>query len=152
MAGRPSKAEQWTTKDGLSLLSYWKRNDLSDAEIAKRIGIRPRTLGDWKERFPQISAALKKGLEYAVADAEKALISKFEVQTLTEEREEAWQDDDGKIRKHKIVTKKQIPPDTTALIFFLKAKAGWRDNAELQKGSAITPERRKEIEEFFNEH
>lgn len=147
---RPSKADQWLTEDGLSLLTHWKRNDLPDVEIAKRIGIKPRTLSDWKERFPQISAALKKGLEYAVADAEKALVEKFKVQTLVEEKEEVWQAEDGSVRKHKIVTKKQVAPDTTALIFFLKAKAGWRDNIDISLKSQITDERRKELDDFFS--
>lgn len=134
---RPSKADQWLTDDGLLLLEHWKRNDLSDAEIAKRIGISGKTLCTWKERYFQIYSALKKGLDYAVADAEKALVEKFKVQTITEEKEEIWQNDDGTIKKHKIVTKKQIAPDTTAIIFFLKAKGGWRDNFEITDNTAI---------------
>lgn len=134
---RPSKADQWLTDDGLLLLEHWKRNDLSDVEIAKRIGISSKTLCTWKERYLPISSALKKGLDYAVADAEKALVEKFKVQTITEEKEEVWQNDDGTIKKHKIVTKKQIAPDTTAIIFFLKAKGGWRDNFEITDNSAI---------------
>ena len=148
--GRPSKASQWITEDGLSLLSYWKRNDLTDEQIAEKIGIRPPTFVDWKRKYPQINEALKKGLEYAVADAEKAIIEKFKTQTIIEEREETWEDGDSK-RIHRTVTKKQILPDTTAIIFFLKAKAGWRDNVDLSKAlSAITPERRKEIEDALN--
>lgn len=145
---RPSKAEQWTTDDGLSLLTHWKRNGLTDVEIAKNIGIKPRTLSDWKERFPQINASLKNGLEYAVADAEQALISKFKPYTYREEREEIWQvptgetDEKGKpkmkIREtHVIRTKKTVMPDTTAIIFFLKAKGGWRDNYEITDNTAI---------------
>ena len=34
--GRPLKAEQWQRDDGLALLEHWKRNDLADAEIAKK--------------------------------------------------------------------------------------------------------------------
>lgn len=151
MAGRPSKAEQWLTEDGLSLLTHWKRNDLTDEEIAKRIGIAPPTLKDWKNRFPPISEALKKGMTYAVADAEKAIVEKFKIQTLIEEKEEIWQNTDGNIKKHKIITKKQIPPDTTAIIFFLKAKAGWKDTTDTKISASITTERRKELEDFFNE-
>lgn len=134
---RPSKADQWLTDDGLLLLEHWKRNDLSDAEIAKRIGISSKTLGTWKERYLPISSALKKGLEYAVADAEKALVEKFKVQTIVEEKEEFWENGEGTTKTHKIVTKKQIAPDTTAIIFFLKAKGGWRDNYEITDNSAI---------------
>lgn len=145
---RPSKAEQWTTDDGLSLLTHWKRNDLTDAEIAKRIGIAPPTLKDWKNRFPTISEALKKGMEYCIADAEQALISKFKPYTYREEREEIWQvptgetDENGKPKMriketHVIRNKKTVMPDTTAIIFFLKAKGGWRDNFEITDNTAI---------------
>lgn len=152
MAGRPSKVQQWLTEDGLSMLTHYKRNDLSDAEIAKKIGIGATTFTDWKRRYPAISDALKNGLEYAVRDAEKALIEKFKTQTLIEEKEEVWQNEDGAVRKHKTVTKKQVPPDTTALIFFLKAKAGWRDatNTEIQK-TTVSEKLRMEVEDFFNE-
>lgn len=148
--GRPSKAQQWLSDDGLALLEHWKRNDLTDAEIAKRIGIKAPTLIDWKKRFPQISEALKKGSEYSVADAEQALVEKFKTQTLTEKKTEIWQDADGNKKTHVVTIEKQIPPDTTAIIFFLKAKAGWRDNVDISVRSQITDERRRELDDFFN--
>lgn len=135
--GRPSKAQQWLSDDGLALLEHWKRNDLTDAEIAKRIGIKAPTLIDWKKRFPQISEALKKGSEYSVADAERALISKFKVTTIKEKKTETWENADGTKRKHVVTTEKQVMPDTTAIIFFLKAKAGWRDDQEITDTTAI---------------
>ena len=64
--GRPSKVDQWMTDDGLTLLTHWKRNDLSDLEIAKRIGISDKTLRTWKERYLPISSALKKVLNTAL--------------------------------------------------------------------------------------
>ena len=148
MAGKPSKVEQWMTGDGLSLLTSWKRAGLTDAQIAQKIGITDRALRNWKRKHLPISSALKKGIEYCIADAEEALISKFQTQTITEEKEEVWQDEDGQIRKHKTVTKKQVLPDTTAIIFFLKAKAGWHEVIE-QKVTTISDERRKELEDFF---
>lgn len=148
---RPSKAEQWLTEDGLRMLTHWKRADLTDAEIAKRIGIVERTFCDWKARYPQIMNAMKKGIEYCIADAEEALLWKFKTQTLVEEKEEIWQDADGSTKKHKVITKKQIPPDTAAIIFYLKSKAGWRDTPDARSISVqISNERRKEIEDFFD--
>ena len=133
------------------MIEHWKRNGLSDQEIAKKIGIAPSTLIDWRKKYPQITEALKKGFDSLLADAENALMSKFEVQTITEEREEAWVQADGTVKKHKIITKKQVLPDTTAIIFFLKAKGGWRDNVDLTKSvSGITNERRRELDEAFN--
>lgn len=149
--GRPSKAEAWLAEDRLSLLTHWKRNGLTDQEIAEKIGIKPPTLKDWKDRYPQVSEALKKGFDDLLVDAEEALLSRFKIQTITEEREEIWQTGNGEIKKHKTITKKQVMPDTTAIIFFLKAKGGWRDNVDLTKSvDSITVERRREIEEAFN--
>ena len=148
---KPSKAPAWLEKEKLSLLEHWKRNGLTDAEIAKKIGIAPYTLIDWKKRYPEISQALKKGFDDLLVSAEDALLSRFEIQTITEEKEEVWQTPDGGIKKHKTVTKKQVMPDTAAIIFFLKAKGGWRDNTDLTKSvESITNERRKELEEAFD--
>lgn len=148
---KPSKAPAWLEKEKLSLLEHWKRNGLTDAEIAKKIGIAPYTLIDWKKRYPEISLALKKGFEDLLVSAEDALLSRFEIQTITEEKEEVWQTPDGGIKKHKTVTKKQVMPDTAAIIFFLKAKGGWRDNTDLTKSvESITNERRRELEEAFD--
>ena len=149
---RPSKAKAWLSEERLRLLSHWKRNGLTDEEIAKNIGIKPPTLIDWKNRYPEISEALKKGFEDMAVDAENALLSRFEIQTITEEKEEIWQTPDGGIKKHKTITKKQVLPDTTAIIFYLKSKCGWRDNVDLTKAiNAISTERRKELEEAFND-
>ena len=148
--GRPSKAEAWITEDGLKMVTHWKREGLTDEEIAKKIGIAPPTLKDWKDRFPSFSEAIKKGFEESLIQAEEALMSRFTVQTITEEKEEVWQDGDGRLKKHKTITKKQVMPDTTAIIFYLKSKGGWRDNVDLTKAvDTIPAERRREIEEAF---
>ena len=90
------------------------------------------------------------------------MLSKFKPYTYEEERIEMWQVPTGATNpitgkpemtvreQHIVKTKKTVMPDTTAIIFFLKSKAGWRDNADIQKGSSITAERRKELEDFFN--
>ena len=161
---RPSKVGQWLTEDGLSLLEHWKRNDLTDAEIAKKIGISPTTLKDWKDRYPPISEAIKKGFEYCLADAESALLLKFKPYTYEEEKKELWEVNTGEVDRagkpifetkgrHIVRTKKTVMPDTAAIIFFLKAKGGWKEAADIKGISAqISIERRKEIEDFFDSH
>ena len=150
--GRPSKAQAWLTDERLSLLRSYKRAGLTDEQVAEKIGIKPPTLIDWKKRFPQVSEALKSGFEDLVANAEDALYSKFTVQTVTEEIEEAWVNADGEVKKHKTVKKKQVLPDTTAIIFFLKSKANWKDGNEIKAViDGISFERKKEIEALFDE-
>jgi len=152
MAGRPSKVANWLTEDGLSMLTHWKRNDLTDAQIAEKIGIKPPTLNDWKKKYPQISEALKKGLEYCIKDAEEALVSKFQKYEYKETQIETWEEDGKVVRTHKKVTNKIVMPDTAAIIFFLKAKAGWRDNAEVKAVNTISDYRRAELDEYYSKH
>lgn len=129
--GRPSKIDQWLTDDGLNFLSYCKQTGLTDAQIAEKIGISDGSLRAWKRRFPPIYNALKKGKEFAIADAYKALTSMFKVQKLTEVTTQEWIDSEG--NKHQTITTKvkEIPPEKTAVIFYMKAQAGWRDNIEI---------------------
>lgn len=151
MAGRPSKIKEWLTENRLQRIRKWKRDGLDDKEIAKAIGIHVSTVCEWKKKYPEFSEALKKGLEDSIAEAEEALLAKFKIQTITEEREEIWQDEDGTIKKHKVVTKKQIAPDTTAIIFYLKTKAGYKETTDQSQKTFVSEDLRREVEEFFNE-
>lgn len=143
MAGRPTKVNNWLTEDGLRMLSHYKRNDMTDKQIAEeKIGISVSTLDDWKARYPQISEALKKGLEFCVADAEEALLTKFKPYTYKEQSVETWEVYNPKTKKtetrtHKKITEKTVLPDTAAIIFFLKAKGGWRENSEVVDNSQV---------------
>lgn len=67
---------KWLEPENLHLLLGWKRNGLTDEQIAKNIGIRRETLYDWKKRFPNISNALKIGREQANFIVENALFEK----------------------------------------------------------------------------
>ena len=62
------KFEYWLTEDGLTLLEGWARDGLTDEQIAENIGISRSTLSDWKNKFSDISDALKKGKEVVDID------------------------------------------------------------------------------------
>lgn len=136
-SGRPSLYAEWLTEDRLKVIQMWKRAGLMDNEIAKKIGVRPQTISEWKSRFPEFAEAFKNGKEEADASAEDALFSLFKKQTLTETRVEEWTDANGKKRQHVIRTTKEVAPSVSAIIFYLKARAGWRDNDILTDTSAI---------------
>ena len=55
--------KKWLEPDNLVLLQGWKRNGLTDEQIAQNIGIRRETLYAWRKRFPNINNALKRGRE-----------------------------------------------------------------------------------------
>ena len=67
------KFERWIAGDGLLLLEAWARDGLTDEQIAENVGVTRSTLYAWKNRFKDISNALKKGKEIADIQVENAL-------------------------------------------------------------------------------
>lgn len=59
------KYETWQEDDNITLLGAWARDGLTQAQIAKNMGIALSTLKEWIKKYPAISAALKKGKELA---------------------------------------------------------------------------------------
>lgn len=55
------KYETWQEDDNITLLGAWARDGLTQAQIAKNMGIALSTLKEWIKKYPAISAALKKG-------------------------------------------------------------------------------------------
>ena len=130
-----AKYEKWLTEEGLLQLEGWARDGLTDEQIAHNMDISRKTLADWKNKYGDISDTLKKGKEVVDIQVENALLkralgSTYEEETLIER-------DDGS-RERKVV-KKQIPPDTTAAIFWLKNRKPneWRDKRETELSGEV---------------
>lgn len=68
--------QKWLEDDNLILLQGWKRNGLTDEQIAKNIGINVRTLDKWKAKYGRIGQALKIGHEQANYAVEGKLLKK----------------------------------------------------------------------------
>ena len=122
------KYQRWLEPDGLLLLEGWARDGLTDEQIAGNIGITATTLYEWKNRFPEISEALKRGKEVVDLQVENALLKRALGYEYMEERVEISDKDGRKV----IQTTKTVPPDTTAQIFWLKNRRPdkWRDKPE----------------------
>ena len=121
------KINEWLEKDKLILLEGWARDGLTDEQIAKNIGISRASLYEWKKKEVDIADALKKGKEVIDFEVENALLKR----ALGYEYEE-------EIYENGILTKKvkkQVAPDTTAQIFWLKnrKKEQWREKVEVVK-------------------
>lgn len=129
MAGRKSLAKNWITPDGLLCIEGWAREGLVEAQIAKNIGINPATLYVWKSKYPEIVDALKRGKRPVDIEVENKLLKRAMGYEYEEVTTEIIEQPDGTKRKHIKKTLKQVLPDTTAQIFWLKNRRPdlWRD-------------------------
>lgn len=115
------------------MIEGWAREGLADKQIAEnKIGINEATFCRWKDRFPQIMQALKKGKAPVDFEVENALLKKALGYTYEEVTEDVETLTNGKQRTLKRTVTKIVPPDTTAAIFWLKNRkpAQWRDRPE----------------------
>ena len=119
------KINEWLKKDKLILLEGWARDGLTDEQIAKNIGISRASLYEWKKKEVDIFDALKKGKEVIDFEVENALLKR----ALGYEYEEETYENGILTKK----VKKQVAPDTTAQIFWLKnrKKEQWREKVEV---------------------
>ena len=138
------KYRQWLEPEGLTLLEGWARDGLTDEQIAGNIGINTSTLYDWKNKFPKISEALKKGKEVVDIQVENALLKRALGYDFQETRVEKSDKDGTKI----IQTLKHIPADTTAQIFWLKNRRPdkWRDKPEIPGDSDMLKKAKELLE------
>lgn len=129
MAAR--KYQKWIEPDGLLLLEAWARDGLTDEQIAQKCGIGVRTLYDWKKDHPQILQALKRGKDLVDTKVENALLRRalgYTYDETTRERRINKETGETEIVTTKVVTK-EVQPDVTAQIFWLKNRRPdiWRD-------------------------
>lgn len=123
------KYQKWLKPENLILIEGWARDGLTDEQIASNMGICRDTLIQWKKKYPDISDTLKKGKEVVDRLVENALLKRalgYEYEEVSDKYE------GGVLTEHKVV-KKQVVPDTTAQIFWLKNRKPeeWRDKREV---------------------
>lgn len=126
MAGRPSKY-----KDEYCRIAYQMALlGATDQELALAFNTTEQTINNWKKK-PEFFESLKKGKEAADAEIADSLY----------QRAKGYEHEDlyitqyqGNIVKEKII--KHYPPDSTAIIFWLKNRQPdkWRDRQDLTTG------------------
>ena len=137
--GRKSRAEEWLTDDGLLLLEGYAREGLTDKDIAeKRVGVSETTFTRWKDKYPPILTALKKGRAPVAEKIEKSLYDICQKQSYTETIVEETRDANGiMVSQHIRKITREVPPNVTAIIFALRnlKRGKWSNNPE----AAYTP-------------
>lgn len=111
-----------------------------DVQIAHNMGIAERTFTEWKDRFPAISAALKRGKAPVDIEVENALLKsalghKVTVKKPIKVKKVQMKVGEGRIETESIEYAEEevyIPPNSTAQIFWLKNRRPdlWRDRHE----------------------
>lgn len=130
-----AKYTEWLTKEGLLKIEGWARDGLTDEQIAENIGISRSTLSKWKNDHSDISDTLKRGKEVIDRQVENALLKRalgYEYTEVTKELTDA-----GMVTTKKVT--KQVAPDTTAQIFWLKNRKPneWRDKQDINHSGDI---------------
>ena len=122
------KYQEWLEPEGLLKIEGWARDGLTEEQIADNMGISRSTLSEWKNLYSDISDTLKRGKEVIDRQVENALLKR----ALGYEYEEVSEKYELGILTERKVTKKQVVPDTTAQIFWLKNRkpSDWRDKPE----------------------
>jgi len=126
-------------KDFPLLAEGYAREGMRDKDIAKKLGISEDSFYQYKKKYPEFSESLKRGKAPVDTEVENALLKRAKGYSY----EEIHQDvvDTGKrdennnpILKIKAIKKikKQIAPDVTAQIFWLKnrKRKKWRDKQD----------------------
>lgn len=134
---------KWEThvKDKLILVEAWARNGLTDEQISKNLGIAYSTFREYVKKYSALSAALKKGKEIVDIEVENALLKRalgYKYDEVTKELIEDKETGIAELKVTKVVTK-EVVPDTTAQIFWLKNRKPeeWRDKKEVKHDGNI---------------
>lgn len=122
------KYEKWLTENGLTLLKGWATDGLINEQIAHNMGINPKTLYEWMKRYPAIDEAISAGKEVIDRQVENALLKRALGYEYTESKKKYGADG-----LETTTTVKEIAPDVTAAIFWLKNRKpdAWKDQKDI---------------------
>lgn len=125
----------WLTESGLLRIQGWARDGLTNEDIAKNMGVNPKTLYDWIKKQPAFEEALRLGKEPADRKVENALFNRAVGFKEVVKKVKVLQDGDIVDYEEEVY----YPPDTTAQIFWLKnRKPGeWKDRHDVTHDGSI---------------
>lgn len=134
-------------KEKLILVEAWCRDGLIEKDIAKKLNISIQTFYTYKREHIELFESLKRGKEIVDIEVENKLLKRasgYEYEEVTkelviarDEQDEPIKDSNGAVIKELKITKvvtKEVVPDTTAQIFWLKNRKPkeWRDKQDIE--------------------
>jgi len=109
----------------------------TDADIANFFDVTETTVNNWKISYPEFFESIKKGKQQADIDIADALYNKAKGFTTTTQKAFKLKKSENGIgsdeRIEIVHVEETFPPDTTAIIFWLKNRQPqkWRDKQEV---------------------
>lgn len=115
MAGRKSKYDEYV-KPKLNDIKKWAESGATEKEISTALGIALSTFSDYKNKYSELSDALRTGRQNVVLEIKAALYKKA---TGFEYEEKRGVQKNGQLTNVEIYKRYQ-PPDTTAAAMLLR--------------------------------
>ena len=120
------KYQQWLTEEGQIRLQGWARDGLSDEQLAEKMGVCPSTFYAWKNKYPEISEALREGKEVADRRVENALYNSCFDRKITIRRpfkvKDVYYNDGKRCERERVIYGEEdvaIPANEKAIEFWL---------------------------------
>jgi hypothetical protein len=146
--GRPTKYSEDMHERAAFLIREF---GMTDKQLAKAFGVAEASLKEWRQVYPAFSAATKEAkADYDSGTVEKSLLKRalgYRYKEVTKEKT-----DNGGMEITKEVIR-EMPPDTTAMIFWLKNRqpARWRDSKNIDHSGGVKIIHVSNVEEAINE-
>ncbi|MCG1009236.1 transposase [Salinicoccus sp. ID82-1] len=128
-------------------IEAWCRDGYTDEDISKLLGVAYSTFKEYKKTKSDLSAALKKSKAIADITVENSLFDKATSKIIMKQvpiKLKRSYIKDGYVLTEEYVevveVEEEIPPDTTAMIFWLKNRdpIKWRDKRDVEHSGEMT--------------
>lgn len=148
-AGRKSKYD--LVKDNFPQIQKWLKDGLTEAQVAKNLGIAQSSWSLYKKQYSELTELIKNSRETVVDELRGALLKRalgFEY----EEQKTYIKIEDGKEVRYTEITKKQALPDVAAINLSLKNydKDNWANDPQLLALRKLEFEFKKKMAEDNN--
>lgn len=117
----------------LKRIEHLCRMGATEEEICQKLGISISSFALYKAEYSELSESLKRGKSDADDAVEAALFKRATGYTTEEVKTNTYVDNNNNQKQFRTSITREIPPDTTAAIFWLKNRRPekWRDRHEL---------------------
>lgn len=149
-AGRKSKYD--LVKENFPQIQKWLKDGLTEAQIAKNLGIAQSSWSLYKNQYSELTELIKSSRETVVDELRGALLKRALGFEYEERKTYRKVEDDGKITEYTEITKKQALPDVAAINLSLKNydKDNWANDPQLLELRRLEFEFKKKMAEDNN--